>query len=368
MTKKKNDNAFMLIELQNQGVRLAVIASRSAGLKGRKQLPRYEEMDGVPIHRLYSTPLEMFLFPRANLKKVLQVTEQLKPQLIFCSEERNMRLALLVQKYLELPIALLVEDGGRILSGESQTYRTLTRKYMMKILGIPIGPQLWHWLCDKASTLTTCHPRDKRILDKLSRCGKPVFYVPWPTHIPKNLGPLMAKKKHRGVYLGSLSTSKNTQEFESTIPRIFKETPTQEFIVVGPGPQAKNIKKLCDRIGNRLKYVEELPRETALRLIAESYYGYTPVVTGGWGFIGDCWSMKTPVVMTHNDEYVIRNTNALVAENEKDLILNINRLFDDPDLFRRLQQNGFQEHLNRTEKKVSEGLLAVFEKTLYVAQ
>ena len=93
MNKQRNDNAFMLIKLQDKGVKLAIIASKSLGLKGVGQLSSYENMDGIPIYRLYKKPLDIFLFPRRKLKEILQVAKRLKPDLIFCSQERNMRLA-----------------------------------------------------------------------------------------------------------------------------------------------------------------------------------------------------------------------------------------------------------------------------------
>ena len=87
--------------------------------------------------------------------------------------------------------------------------------------------------------------------------------------------------------------------------------------MVGPGPHAEIIKKLQKVTSGAVKYIPELPRIEALRLIASSYYAYTPVAKGGWGFIGDCWSVKTPIVMTHNDDYVINGVNALVSENSR---------------------------------------------------
>lgn len=352
----------MLIKLQDKGVKLAIIAGKSLGLKGTRQLSFYEDMDGIPIHRLYRQHMEMFLFPYTKLKQILQIAKSLKPDLIFCSQELNMRLALILQRHFKIPILLLVEDAGSILSGEA--YKSLRMKSMMRVLGIPTGPKFWSWLCKKASALITCHPRDKRILDILSQHGKPVYYLPWPTHIPDDFRFPPSKKKYRGIYVGSLYPFKNTQEFERTLPRILKETYTKEFIVVGPGPHAKIIKKLQKETHSAVKYIQELPREEALYLIASSYYAYTPVVKGGWGFIGDCWSMKTPIILTHNDNYVTSNMNALVAENENALAQNIKLLYEEPELFKKLQRNGCKESKRRNAEVVSNKLYTIFKKTI----
>jgi len=362
MTMQRNDNAFMLIKLQDKGVKLAIIASKSLGLKGVGQLSCYEDIDGIPIYRLYKKPLDMFLFTNKKLKEILSIAIRLKPDLIFCSQELNMRLALILKRYLAVPIVLLVEDAGRIRSGEA--HKSLRIKFMMRLLGIPTGPKFWSWLCKKASTLITCHPRDKQILDKLSQYGKPVFYLPWPTHIPDDFRFPHSRKKYRGIYVGSLYPFKNTHEFARTLRRILKETYTKEFVVVGPGPHSKIIKKIQKETHGAVKYIQELPRAEALHLIASSYYAYTPVVKGGWGFIGDCLSMKTPIIMTHNDNYVTNNVNALVAENENALIQHINRLYEEPELFRKLQRNGYEESKRRTSELIGNELYTIFTKTI----
>ena len=352
----------MLIKLRDKGVKLAIITSKSLGLKGVGQLSSYENMDGVPIYRLYKKPLDIFLFPRRKLKEILQVAKRLKPDLILCSQQLNMRLALILKRYLEVPILLLVEDAGRILSGEA--HKSLVTKCMMRLLGIPTGPSFWSWLCKKASALITCHPRDQQILDQLSQYGKSVFYLPWPTYIPDDFKYPSSRKTYRAVYVGSLYPFKNTQEFEWTLPRILKETYTREFVVVGPGPHAKIIKKLQKNTHGAVKYVEQLPRAEALYLIASSYYAYTPVIRGGWGFIGDCWSVKTPLVMTHNDNYVTNNVNAIVAENENAMIQNINRLYEEPKLFKKLQRNAYEESKRRKAELVGNKLYTIFTKTI----
>jgi len=364
MTKERNDNAFMLVKLKEKGVNLAIIASRSLGLKGTGQLPSYENMDDVPIYRPYEKPLDIFLFPRRKLNEILQIASRLKPDLIFCSQELNIRLALILKKYLEVPIVLLVEDAGRIYSGEA--YDSMKIRIIMRLFGIPTGQSLWSWLSKKVSTLITCHPRDVQILDKLSQHGKQVYYLPWPTYTPENFKFPHSRKKYRGIYVGSLYPFKNTQEFEWTLPQILRETYTKEFIVVGPGPHAKIIKKLEQDTHGAVKYIKELPREEALRLIASSYYAYTPIIKGGWGFIGDCWSMKTPIVMTHNDDYVTNNVNALVVKDVDALTQNINRLFEEPEFFRRLQKNGYEESKRKEAEVVSNELYNIFMKTLEV--
>jgi len=273
-----------------------------------------------------------------------------------------MRLALELQKFIKVPIVLLVEDAGRIYSGEA--YKSFRSNFLITSMGVPIGPRFCRWLCNKAAAIITCHPKDKNMLDSLSQFEKPIYFLPWPTSLPSNFRSPSEKKKYRGIFVGSLWPAKNTQEFEITLPRILRETYTKEFVVIGPGPQVKIIQNLQRNTKEAVKHIFGVPRHEALRMIAESYYAYTPVLVGGWGFIGDCWSVKTPLVMSHNDNYVINNVNALVSKNCDSLIMNINKLYENKECYEALIQNGLEESNKRTAKAVANKLYKIFKRTL----
>lgn len=359
----RSDNSRMLIELQEKNVKMSIIASKSMLLKGKGELPAYSDMEGIQIHRLFRNNYDVFILPRRKLRQSLTIAQQLEPDLIFSSGELNIRLALLLQKSLRVPIVLLVEEAGILASGEMHS--SFKMKTVMRLLGLPTGPYFWDWLCKHASSIITCHPRDIPNIDKLKRFGKPIYYVPWPTYIPHEVNSNIERKKYRGVYIGSLEPFKNTQEFEYILPKILRETPTKEFIVVGSGAHSKIIKNLQKQTNGALKYIPELSRKEALELIASSYYAYTPVIRGGWGFMADCWSMGTPLVMTHKeDNYALPDTNALSANDEKGLIQSINQLYNDSRLYDRLQENGYKTVEEKQTNRVRDDLHNVFSKTL----
>jgi glycosyltransferase involved in cell wall biosynthesis len=360
LVKEKNDNAFSLLRLQERGVKLSMIAGKSMGLKGKGQLSTHENMDGISIHRLYKDLWEMLISPKKHFYEILELTKD-KPDLIFCCQEFNMRLALMLQKHYDVPIVLQVEDAGRIYWGNAYSFKFNS---LLRVIGIPSGRKFWPWLCNKASDIITCHPRDQQITNELSQFGTEVHYVPWPTSIPADFKSLPGKNKNRGVYVGSLYPFKNTQEFEWSVPRILKETPTKEFIIVGPGSHAKLVKNLEKSTNGLVRYIPELPRTEALQLISSSYYAYTPVKKGGWGFIGDCWTMGTPLAMSYNDCYVADSENALVANESHDLIENINRFYNDLELYKKLTKQGYLESEARSSKMVGDALYNVFSKAI----
>jgi glycosyltransferase involved in cell wall biosynthesis len=363
MTPLKNENASVLIALQKRGWRIIVITSSTLQLKGVGRLPPYENMCGVQIHRPFRNQLEMFLIPEKGLKKIIRATKKFEPDIIFCSQELNIRLALLLKRWLKKPIVILTEDAGSIANGNA--YKKTKEKLLLSIFRIPFGPKFWRWLVKKSIAIITCHPRDRQHLATLSQAGRPVFYVPWPTNVIPNIEYPESKNRHRGVYIGSLYPFKNTQEFERTLPLILEKTPTEEFIVVGPGPHEPIIKRLQETSNAKIKHLPELPRSEALKLIASSYYAYTPVTKGGWGFIGDCWNMKTPLIMTHNEEnYVINNFNALVSNNDNSLIENINALYKNPKLYARIVENGYKEALSKQPETVANSFQSILTDIL----
>ncbi len=365
MSATVNDNAHMLIRLREKGAKLVIITGKSMALKGKGNFLSQEDMSGIPIYRLYKNAQEMLLFPGRNIKKILEIANDLKPDLIFCEQELNIRLALLIQKTLRKPLVLMVEDAGRIFSGE--LYNSMKARIVMRLFGIPTKSKFWSWLCEKSDVLITCNPKDQKNLAKLSIFDKPVFYLPWPSYVPDDFEKDSEREKDTGIYIGSLYPFKNTQEFERTLPLILKKTKTKRFIVVGPGPQASIVRKLQAQYGEAINYFSHLPRTEALKWISKSYFAYSPVKTGGWGFIGDCWSMKTPLVLTHDDNYGVDKVNVMVANNEEELILTINKLYDDSKLYQSLQDNGYSEYEIRKASVVGDKLFEILKDALMLA-
>jgi UDP-N-acetylglucosamine:LPS N-acetylglucosamine transferase len=134
----RSDNSRMLIELQEKNVKMSIIASKSMLLKGKGELPAYSDMEGIQIHRLFRNNYDIFILPRRKLRQSLTIAQQLEPDLIFSSGELNIRLALLLQKSLKVPIVLLVEDAGILASGEMHS--SFKMKTVMRLLGLPAGP------------------------------------------------------------------------------------------------------------------------------------------------------------------------------------------------------------------------------------
>ncbi len=366
MSKNLCEDYYVYTRLYQKGVKLAFITWKSLGARGNyAKPPVFENTDGFPIYRLYDNIKnfnEMGLFPQRKLNRVLEVARELKPDIILCHLAENMLLALQVQKYLKIPIVLHVEIASNIAFSQSNcSWQTMIARVVMRQ---PIrGLSYWSWLCKKTDAIITSEPRDKKLLHLLSKHGKQIFYLPWPAHIPEECILPKNRNKLRAIYAGTLLPNKNTQEFEWIIPLILEKTPTKEFLVIGSGPHESIIKNLKQQHGSAIKYIPALPRCEILKLIAESHYAFTPVKEGGWGFLGDCWGSRTPLLMLNN-VFLSKTLDICVAKSKDELVEKINRLYEDPLFYRQIQDAGHNMYNMRSADSVGDELFLILQRTL----
>jgi len=358
-----NDNAYALIYLMEKGVKLSVICSKLCDLKSEEQSPEYEEMKGIPIYRMYKDFSEQSSYPIKSYNQIYDIAKQFHPDVLFCSQQLNMDIACKLKNDFDIPIVLLVEFAYEPL-------KLVKRRWYlgMKPLARPVANLYWRWLSKNTRAIITSYVGDRKYLKHLSRYGTPVYYIPWCNHIPDEVATRQGKKEPlRCIYVGSLSKWKNTDEFSISVPIIFDRTPVQEFVIVGPDSGNNVVKRLKMQYGERIKYFESLPRIQALKLIQDSFFSYTPVKTGGWGFIGDSWGVKTPLVVTHN-EYELRNkTDSLIVDRVDNIHLFINQLYESPELYQKLQTGGFERYQrDHTARSVGDKLLNVFNQAMVV--
>ena len=361
MDIRVNDNAHALVYLARQGVSLCVICSKVCGLKSFTPLPDYEEMAGIPVHRLYSDFPEQASHPTRHYDQVRDIAQRFKPDLIFCSQQFNMPIATRLKRAFDLPIVLLVEyayDSSKLLK----------RKWHLglKCLASPVGDLYWRWLSQNTRAIVTSYVGDCQHINYLERYGTPIYYIPWCNHIPEEVAARDGTKDPgRAIYVGSLSPWKNTDEFLATLPIILAGTRVREFVIVGPGPGVDAVRLLQKQFGDRIRYTDSLPRIDALTLIQDSFFSYTPVKAGGWGFIGDSWGVMTPLIATHNEYELQDKKDTLIVNRIQDIHLAIHQLYDSPELYRQLQEGGLDRYRrSHTAQSVGSSLLRVFESAL----
>jgi glycosyltransferase involved in cell wall biosynthesis len=332
------DNAHSYMHMQKMGVDLQVITCRMRSTKGPGLNEPYSNMGGVEIHRIFWDFKEQASIRPKRCEEVYSLARKIKPDIILCSQQKNMHLALRLKRDLRIPIVLLVEfayDPGN-------PFRLMGKKHIFKFntAGAVAAKIYWLWLCRHASAIITCYHEDQHNFRRLSAFNTPLFYVPWPAAPTIDIR-AVEKNPGRGIYIGALTEHKNIHEFTTTLPAILERTPAKEFLIIGSGISEDVVHTLKKRYPGRINHVRSLPRDKALELIAGSYFAYTPAFYGGWGFFGDCWSMKTPVVATRNTYSLQSRKDSLVCTPE-DIVDSVNTLYNDKALYQKIAEGGYE--------------------------
>ena len=79
-----------------------------------------------------------------------------------------------------------------------------------------------------------------------------------------------------------------------------------------------------------------MKRIDLLKEISKHYFSYSPVISGGWGFIGDSWAVETPLIVTHNDYCLQENREALVTP-VNEIHNAITKIYANDELYRQLK-------------------------------
>jgi glycosyltransferase involved in cell wall biosynthesis len=363
MDKRFNDNAYALIQLSQMGVELAVVTSRHSALKTAQLSTEYEDMEGVSIYRIYRNFEEQTAWPIKKYNLVKEITTRFKPDLIFCSQQLNMPIAKKLKEDFGLPIVLLVEFAWDplLLLGRRRRYLGI-RSFAPMIAKLD-----WRWLCNSSDAIITCNPLDRHHLTELASWGTPVSFVGWCNQVPEGVqGYAYIREPFRGIYAGSLQkrSYKNSEELLDMLPLILERTPTTEFVIVGNGEISEELEKLERQWHGKLRYHKELSRKEIWELLASSYYAFTPVISGGWGFIGDAWSSRTPLIVTHNGYEFTDGKDAILGD-PKQLDLLITELCHNHQLYRLLQDGGESRYNQfHTAKRVAQDYYKVFSNCL----
>lgn len=357
LSKTLNSISYAFIYLKKLGVDLTVITSRSKGLKGTGYHPEFEDIDGIPVHRIYKDSHQQYCSFSLKYEKVKKILTNFNPDILFCAHQNNLRFARRISKDFGTPIILFIEFARNPLR-----LLALRRRY----LGIkPLAPYLaktyWLFLARHSAAIITSYIGDKPYLQQLSKFGTPVYYIPWCNQIPQEYSKTSIKHQYRGVFACELSKFSNSDEFIVSMPLIFAKSPVREFMIIGSGPGIKAIKILKQRYGEKIKYMGYLPRINVLHFIEESFFGYLPARSGGWGFIGECWALKTPLIAYNHYSFNDRK-DALLLKSPHDIVTAINELYKSRSLYKTICEEGYKRYeKHHTAKATGEKFFQVFQ-------
>ena len=344
INKLYNDNAYSFIYMAQNGIKICAISNRLRKTKGQGVGEIYDCVDGIEIHRIFRDFNEQTMFFSKKMLEVLKIVSNFKPDIIFCSQQKNINFSIRLKRYLKIPLILLVEFAY----DAKNPFRLIGKERLIKStkVGAIIAKIYWKWLSKSSDAIITCNPNDSNHLEKLKKWNKNVFFVPWPSY-PTYIPGGKEKRFKRGIFIGALDNHKNIPEFYDTMPKIFLNKIIEQFFIIGQGRHQNIVKSLKKRFPGKLIHLPQVTRNEALKLIAESYFAYVPAKYGAWGFIEDCWAMKTPLIVTTN-HYRFNNEKDCIVCRKENIDQAIKALFDNRQLYRKIQNGGserfYSEH------------------------
>jgi glycosyltransferase involved in cell wall biosynthesis len=361
INKDFNDNIFSYSYISNKGNQICAISNQKSTTKGYSISKTNENIHGIEVHRIYRDFNEQVFFPIKKFEVVKKIVDDFKPEIIMCSQQKNLYLGKKIKKDYGIPLVLLVEFGYN----QNFPFRLIGKERFIKNrrIGAIIAKIYWKWICKHADGIITCNPNDASNFRELKKFNKNIFYIPWPS-FPNYKVPEKFRKENRGIFIGALDPHKNISEFNETLPKIFKQSKIDQFLVVGQGKDIFIIKELQRKYPNRLLHIPNVARKEALEIIAKSYFAYVPAKYGAWGFIGDCWAMKTPIITTTNHYNFINRKDSIVCQKEN-IGFVIDSLQKDIHGYTKLQNYGYKRFHNFHHAfKIGEKYIEIFKSIL----
>jgi glycosyltransferase involved in cell wall biosynthesis len=338
-----NDIAGVLHYLIWRGHQVLVVTARRNTSKSSHDSALCEEVRGLTIVRPFSCFFPaMVLRPDVGLARIGSAITAFNPEVALCSHEWTVRAGLALQTAMGRPIPLVVvtEWGGRLAA---HGYGGLLANLALPLTGLPRGRRFWPWLGRHAAAIITCDPGDRARLAALGAGGAQVVYVPWCNGLPAGMAPAPRRDPGLAVYVGAFSRRKGTDCLGELVPALLRQTPTRRVVLVGDG-RTGVARRLVRRLGDRVSHQPGLSRRDALTLLSRAAYGISPTRRGGWGFIGDCWAVRTPVVALASDYDLTDRVDALVGGDVDGVVARVQALYDRPELAGRLVTAGHRRY------------------------
>jgi glycosyltransferase involved in cell wall biosynthesis len=368
ISKKYNDNYFAYNFMAESGNKILAISQRENINKGKgTEINQKFESDGnIFIHRVFDTLKQQNSLICQILKflKIKNILKDFKPDIIFCEELSNLNLAIKIKKKFNIPLVLRVEFAYN----KDYPYRNFGRFlnfFKFRLTGdyipILIGELIWEWATKNSDSIISCYFEDS-IIGFKNYNFKKINYVPWPTFLPEFESDI--KNYNRIIFAGSFEKHKNLKELKITIPLIIENTHIKEVYIVGTGEDEKIIEELKEKYPDNIFHIRSLSRTDCLKLITSSCFSYSPTTSGGWGFIGDSFAAKTPVIFSHNHYGFNDNIDAIFTK-PKDIDKKINEIYNNKELYEKITLGGYQRFIkNHTAEGVGREFIDICLKTL----
>src|SRR4030042_2149682 len=178
LSKLYNDNVYSYIAVQKSGAEILAICGRRSSTKKGEPVPERENIDGMAVERLFHDAADMKRSWRQKYTEIHDLSCTFKPDIIFCSQQSNMPLAIRLRREFSIPLILLVESAYNpekpfLFVGPRRAMRS-------RFIATVLGRLHWRRLCYHSTSIINCTPGSVQNGRIVNTGGTPITYVPWP--------------------------------------------------------------------------------------------------------------------------------------------------------------------------------------------
>jgi len=355
-----NDIGQALKFMADDGHDVVCLAAKSNPSKSISRSARVSTHGRLTIVRPWASYQFAAEFPEAAAVLARRALGRQTFDVALCVQHFNY---LLIRRLLRfsrqrIPLAVLLESALRAASQETLNTRV---RVMYRLRGFRDGPQFYRWVAKSADSIITCDPSEIGQLAELRIWNPRTEYVPWCTD-PGRRRTRPLQDQGVAMFAGSLAKHKNPAELVAVIRRVLAETPTIKFRLATSRRSNRILLAWRNELGEGFEPYTNLTLAQVAGLLEETQYGITAAAVGGWGFIGGCWAMQTPLVLLHPNTFVQDPESVVRGWEYATPADAVNALLSDDTLQARVRKSGFSQFERfHSADAVGHRLLAVLE-------
>lgn len=198
----------------------------------------------------------------------------------------------------------------------------------------------------------TISPSTKRDLISRGIKDNNITILPMGISTPKKIGKYEKEDDFVLIFVGRILKAKGIEDLLYVFKEFNSSNNMAKLWIIGRGEPSyeKKIKQLSRslNIDNRITFFGYVSQEKKFELMSKAHILLAPSMKEGWGLIvPEAAFCKTPSIVydVAGLRDVVKNeiTGIITNPNPKDMCNAINRVFEDPKLYKYLQSNAFEE-------------------------
>lgn len=340
-----NSILYVFTELIKMGNEVIVITSKRVGTKGVGTLPEIELINDLKIYRIADnyTSSKYFL---DKISEISLIVDDFNPTIIFFGTRKLYKISKQISNRSKAKLVFLTEFfiNSRRFIGERRYYMGIP------VLAKPIASLMRSFFLRRVDKIiVTDFTEEAAILRRYK--SKKIAVMPWCNHLPsgfevKNIG--IESRLDQAIFAGSLINITINRQFLESVQSLIENKIVNKVVIVGQGPLKYKLEDLESRYPGKIILMGTLPRKKALQEIGQSKLAILTTVNGGWGFIGECFALGTPLLYVYNHY----SFNHLIdsfkfSYNTEEGVRELFGLISNDKKYRELQSNMMQRYISK---------------------